>query len=160
MNNDQLLDQELSTSISLTSEMREHLLEAAKWGKFLAIVGFVGVGIMVLFSLFAGTVFSMMGTMAGTATNAPNPFAGINGIFITLMYLSFAVLYFFPILYLYRFAIRTKRAIEHYQPTELREGIRNLKFMFKLVGIFTAAILGLYAMIFVFGGILFAVSAF
>jgi len=40
----------------LTNQVRSYHLVSAKWAKFLAIPGFIGVGLMVLLELFIGPI--------------------------------------------------------------------------------------------------------
>ena len=139
------------TGMVITAESREYLQESAKWGKFLAIVGFVFVGLMVLISLFAGT---MMGAAMGDLG-----FGG-GGIFLTLIYLALAAVYFFPCLYLYNFSTKAKLALLTNSNSGMAEALKNLKSMFKFMGIFTAIILGLYALIFVGSFLFLGASSF
>lgn len=48
----------------------EALRGTAKWARFLAIVNFVFLGLMLLFGIFAGSMMSKMGSMAGAAQEA------------------------------------------------------------------------------------------
>lgn len=146
MKNMEILDFDTNeTGLSITHESRNYLQETAKWGKFLAIVGFVFVGFMVLVALFAG---SLMGATMGEL--------GIPGgaIFFTLLYLALAAIYFFPCLYLYHFSSKTKMALLTNSTPILTESLKNLKSLYKFMGIFMAIILGLYALMFV-GSFLF-----
>ena len=75
--------------------------ETAKWTKVLAILGFAGIGLMVLGSLV------MLFAPSSLMSNGDFPFGG--KIFMMLLYLAFAVLYYFPISYLYQFSENTKK---------------------------------------------------
>ena len=44
--------------IVLNFEAQSYLREAGKWATFLSILGFIYCGIILIFSLFAGTIFS------------------------------------------------------------------------------------------------------
>jgi hypothetical protein len=44
--------------LSLDHESIDHLTETARWGKFLAIVGFVGCGLIVIMAFAFGAIFS------------------------------------------------------------------------------------------------------
>lgn len=140
------------TGMVITNESREYLREAAKWGKFLAIVGFIFVGIIALGALFAG---SILGGSLGREMGFPGA-----GIFITLLYLAFAALYFFPCLYLYNFSAKAKLALLTNSTSGMTEALKNLKSMFKFMGIFTAVILGIYALIFVGSFLFLGASSF
>ena len=42
----------------LNKSAKDFLKETAKWAYFLSILGYIGIGIIVLVALFAGTLFS------------------------------------------------------------------------------------------------------
>lgn len=137
MMHDDILDTNVSDSVGLNEEIKGYLYETAKWGRFLAIVGFVMVGFMVIVALFAGSFMSMMGGEA---------FAMMGGAFITVLYLAMAAIYFMPCLYLYRFSTKTKTALDLGSSMDLTEAFGNLKSVYKFWGILTAVMLGLYAL--------------
>ena len=134
----------------LTSVAVGFLQESAKWSKFMAIVGFVGIGLMVLVSLFMAIGFSSMGT-----ANMPElPFS--MSVF-SIIYVLFAAIYFFPVYYLYQYATKTSAALHSKNKQLLTDGLENLKSHHKFLGIFTLILVSLYGFIFVFailGGIL------
>nr|WP_309757829.1 hypothetical protein [Flavobacterium sp.] len=49
--------------MKLNESAKDFLKETAKWAYFLSILGYVGIGFIVLAGLFAGTLFSAMGKM-------------------------------------------------------------------------------------------------
>ena len=116
-----------SAELSLNSKINNFLLETAKWAKFLAIVGFVFIGLMVLAALF------MIG--AGASASRIPGFAG-GTVFAGITYLIMAVLYYFPTQYLYNFAVKMKLAIQNSQQNNLEDGFENLKSLFKFTGIY------------------------
>lgn len=121
---------------------KEFLKETAKWSKFLAILGFVGIGLMVLGSLV------MLFAPSSLMSNGDFPFGG--KIFMMLLYLAFAVLYYFPISYLYQFSENTKKAIENNDNNAIRDAFEFLKSHYKFMGILTIILLSFYAiMIFI-----------
>ena len=119
----------------------EYIETAAKWARFLAIVGFVFIGLFVLVALIMGSFMA----------NSPLNEAGIPIGFLSGLYIAMSALYFFPTLYLYRFATKALRAIRSDNNTELTESFMNLRNMFRFVGILTAIVIGIYAI-----GIVFA----
>lgn len=147
MDTNQILDSHAHTNgLGVTSDIRANLAEAARWGKFLAIVGFISVGFIVLAAIFMGVFMSsMMGEMSEIY---PVP---VPGFLFSLIYLALAALYFFPCLYLYRFATRMQTALAADSGMDFSESFKNLKALYRFMGIFTAIILGFYALFFVFG---------
>ncbi len=132
-------------NLNLVSE--DFLRNTAKWGKFLAIVGFVMIGLIVLMAIFAGTFFSAVMSGAGA-----DGFGGAGGAFLSFLYLLFAALYFFPVLYLYKFSNKMQVALLHRNEDLVTESFKNLKSLFKFMGVLTLIMLGFYAL-----GLLFAV---
>ena len=122
---------------------KEFLKETAKWTKFLAILGFVGIGLMVLGSLV------MLFVPSSLMSNGDFPFGG--KIFMMLLYLAFAVLYYFPISYLYQFSENTKKAIENNDNNAIRDAFEFLKSHYKFMGILTIILLSFYAIIIFIG---------
>lgn len=127
--------------LQVDQQASQYLSDAAKWGKFLAIVGFILSGIMAIAALFAGSMVSSLPQMEGMES--------ISGGAITAIYLFGAVIWFFPCLYLYRFADKAQAALRSTEQHSLNNSFKNLKSCFRFMGIFTIVMLCLYAIIFV-----------
>jgi hypothetical protein len=138
--------------MKLNVSAKAFLKEAAKWAYFLSILGFIGIGFIVLAALFAGNLFAFMGNM--------NPemgkFGSMGGSFITVLYLMLAALYFFPIYYLNKFATNAKIALRDNDSESLSASLEYLKSHYKFIGILTLVILGMY--LFVFAGVIIALA--
>lgn len=138
------LDQSISSSQSgINSEIKEHILTISKWAKFLAIIGFIGVGLMII----AVLGFFLMSSELG----------GALGIMVPLLYIVFAAIYFFPVYYLYKGAIGLRDGINLDNEKDLTEGFKNLKSHYKFLGIATIIVISIYILILI--GSLFALSA-
>lgn len=141
-----ILDHNLSSSeLYITPEIREFLRETAKWGKFLAIIGIV---IMVIIGIFAIIATFFMGSLL---TSMPGAEGMIGGAFFFVYFGLLICLYVFPVLYLYRFSTKLKVALAQDDQQHLYESFKNLKSLFKFMGIFMAVILGFYGIIILFG---------
>jgi uncharacterized protein involved in cysteine biosynthesis len=144
-----------SFELQLTSQAESFLGETAKWATFLAIVGFIGLGLTLLGGVFfisAGDTISRAQAMQGGAA-APFPMAAM-GIF----YIITAVITFFPILYLLKFANTMKSALASKSTDKLTEAFENMKSHYKFLGIITIIFIALFILLFIFG-IVAAVSA-
>jgi hypothetical protein len=130
----------LENSFINNREINEYLLETSKWGKFLAIVGYVGMGILILLAIFMTLGLSRINQVSGGAYPM-----GLIGI----VYIVLAVIYFFPVNYLYKFSIQIKQGLQSNDKLSLTAGFQNLKSLFKFMGILTIVILSMYAMILV-----------
>jgi hypothetical protein len=109
------------------------MAEVVKWAKFLAICSFVGLGIMVL--LGAGMIILQFEGLGN----------GIQVVVMGVFYILIAGLYFFPAMYLYRFATASAEAIEKLNDDILEDGIENLKSLFRFTGILMIIMLSFYA---------------
>jgi hypothetical protein len=125
---------------------RAHLSEAAKWAKFLAIVGFIMCGLIVVVAIFAGSIFTMMSGSYNDGYRSSARLTGGMGAFVAIFYIGFAILFFFPYLFLFRFANHMKNALNSNEQLTLNASFQNLKIMFRYVGILTIVMLSFYAL--------------
>jgi Family of unknown function (DUF5362) len=151
MENNEILDQGLNASLNqdsgLSSEDKGYLETAAKWAKFMAVMGFIGVGFMVLgaFALMA------MGSMMGSALEGGSPMmGGMMGTGIAVLYLLMALPFFFTCLYLYRFASKIQASLYSNNLTAT-DAFLNLRNYFRLRGYIVVVIIVLYLAAIVFG---------
>lgn len=124
-----------------------------KWAMFFAVLGFISVGLMLIIGI--GIAIIPTHLFAQFQPNSPYQQmsqTALQGIKLSQMaFLTFfSLLYFFPILYMYRFAIRTKRAILSNSDCIFEEALKALNTHFQIIGIITIVILSLYFIIFVF----------
>ncbi|SHM16807.1 hypothetical protein [Flavobacterium chilense] len=133
--------------LQLDQTAKDFLKETAKWAYFLSILGFVGIGLMVLLAVFAGSIFGAMGAMPGMRGMGGGSFGALIGVF----YFFIAALYFFPVYYLNKFATNAKKAFRENDTEALTTSLGYLKSHYKFVGILMLSILVLYALIFVLG---------
>lgn len=119
---------------------RAFLIESSKWGKFLAIVGYVFMGMIVLIGLF----FIIGMSVFKALTDIP-----FNPAFFGIFYFIIAIIYYFPVTYLYNFSDKMKKGLAEGNQQTMTDGFSNLKSMFKFTGILTIVMLSLYALILV-----------
>ena len=125
--------------IACNDEIKCYLLESSKWSKFLAIVGYVGMGFLILLGILMMFGLSFLSTLSKGV-----PLFGFG-----LLYILLAVMYYFPTTYLYRFSVRIKQGVHSNDESVVTDGFLNLKKMFKFFGIMMIVILSLYALILV-----------
>ena len=145
------------TGLIIDNESKSYLQETAKWAYFLSILGFIVVGFMVLAGIFS-SVF--LGAAMSMAASDVGPFAGGLGAMFGIIYLVIAALYFFPVLFMYRFATKMKRGLRENHQSTVTTAFHNLKKLYKFTGIFTIIIFVLYILMFLFMGVFGAMSAF
>lgn len=151
MDINQPLDHGTVDNLRLDSQSLEYLRETAKWAKFIAIVGFVMIGLMVLIAFFMGAFLSAF------SQDMPSP---IPASFFTVLYLILAGVYVFPVLYLFRFATKMQIAINKQDQQYLQDSLSNLKSHYKFIGIVMLIFIGLYAIGIIFALIGGAAAAF
>jgi hypothetical protein len=132
--------------LHIDSQSNAYLRETAKWAKFLAIIGFIGCALIILIGVFAGSVMATAFSDLGGGG-----FGGGMGVVMAVIYILFALLAFFPYLYLYRFANQMQAALRSNDQAALTTSFGNLKSCFKFVGILTIIVLAFYALALVFG---------
>ena len=123
-------EHENQREMRLNAAAKEHLGRAAKWARFIAIVGFVCSGLVAIAALSAGSWMAALSTSTyGTA------YAGMPAGVLTGSYLIAGILYFFMALFLYRFAAKAKQALAQQDEDSLTDSLANLKNLFQLYGI-------------------------
>ena len=119
-------------------------LEMTRWTKFLAILGFVMIGLMLLFGVgmaMMASTFSQMST---------NPMGNIGGVGIFIVVLFAIGVYFYPIYALLKYSSGMKLAMQTNSKEQFNSAIMYLKNMFKYIGILMIIFLCLYAVLIVF----------
>ncbi|WP_448702008.1 hypothetical protein ACFGVR_06975 [Mucilaginibacter sp. AW1-3] len=118
------------------------LKKAAKWAKFLAIVGFVFTGLIAISAFSVGAIMSSVAqfTPMGAALTAMSTM-------LTIIYLIIAAVLFMINLFLYQFATRAIRAIESSDSGLMDGGMHRLQSFFKAMGIIMIIYLALIVLI-------------
>lgn len=142
----------MEQNLELNQLAKEALRDGSKWTFFLSIVGFVGVGLMLIAAIF----------MAISLSDLPDESAilgsfGIMKNIFSLFYFIMAGLYFIPVYYLYKYSTNMKTALQFGDSNLVAEAFVNLKSHHKFLGISVIVILSLYLLILI-GGI-FAIAA-
>ena len=126
--------------LTLTSASKSFLKETAKWAKFLAIIGFILIALMLVFAAFSTTIFDMAAKMQpGIPENL--------GLSMAITYVVLAIIYFFPVYYLLQFSNKMKKAISTKNDETLAKAFEMLKSHYKFIGVFTVITMSLYALL-------------
>ena len=141
MENRDLLNNELEVSPAV----QRYFLEMAKWGRFLAIIGFVFCVFLAVFSFF---IPSIIMEIPPNDTLAPG-LSSWTSTGITALYLVLAIVLFFPCFYLYKFSEKIRVCVETSNQENFDSAIKNLKTVFRFLGFLTIIMLSVYAIIFV-----------
>ena len=132
--------------LRLNESSKKFLRETAKWAFILSIIGFIFIGIFVFIAVFFLVMYAAINSNV-------NPFArnGLSVEFVVIVYFVLAVLYFFPIFYLYKFSRKMKSALLEKNTEDLTAAFSNLKSHYKFIGIMVLFFIGIYALLFIFG---------
>ena len=128
--------------LTITTASKSFLKETAKWAKFLSIIGFILIGLILIFAIFATTIFDMAAKMQ------PGIPDGL-GLTMSITYLVLAIIYFFPVYYLLQFSIKMKKALSTKSDETLTKAFEMLKSHYKFIGVFTIITLSLYVLLIV-----------
>jgi hypothetical protein len=122
----------------------EAMRSTRPWVTFLAILGFIGTGLMVI----AGLVIVSIGGVA----KLPAP--------IGLVYVVLALLYLAPSWALFRYGAGIRALLDQGGGMDrLTHALVCQKSFWRMVGIFTLVVMGLYALILVGGAVVLAMRA-
>lgn len=136
-------------SVSIEPVTKSHLLDAARWARFLAIAGMVLLALGLVFSFLVATVWSdrenMRFTVNGREGEEVSTAMRIG--YLVFMILLLAV-FFFPLLFLLQFANRLRTALVANKQDDLNLAFLNLKRYFRYVGIILIIVLAIYGLTF------------
>jgi hypothetical protein len=130
--------------IEIENETLKYLNTARKWAMFLAIIGFIFLGLIIVIGLIAGTFL--------TAFNSGEKSLGIPESLMFIPVLLVALLYFFPVLFLFRFSKHTSHAIQTLDKMEFHKAIKNLKSYFAYIGIMIIIVFTFYIAVLIIAG--------
>lgn len=150
MESNQPLDYNMSEQTALSEQAYTHLRKSGGWAMFLAILGFLGAGIMIL----SGVGLS---AMSGFGGNELSEFMPFRPIMLGLLYLGIGLIYLIPIIYLYRFAQKA-REIGQSRHLPGLEQVLQLQFrVYQITGIMVILFIVLYIVI-IFAFVSFGMS--
>jgi len=115
-----------------------YLRGAARWAKFLTVIGFIFCGLSVVMAILFGTVFSNLFNSLGSGG------VGMSGGWLAIIYLCIAVLNFIPCLYLHNFAVRMLLALDNHDQERLSSAFRNMRAFYRFVGVLMILCLGIW----------------
>lgn len=122
-------------NLRITESIQQNLLSAAKWLKFLTVLGTIG---MVLIALI-GVVCLFIPS-----------YEGVNGPVIAVIYFVMCALYYYPIKKCYNIVSSTREAMNNDSLDSLELCADNLRSVLKYFGILSIVVMVLYALIIVF----------
>jgi len=132
-----------SFELGINSNIKGYLKETSKWAYFLSIVGFICIFLIIIVGLVI--TFSKANIFGGTAYQRGYTLG------VGISYIILALVYLFPMLYLFKFSSKMKTALKLDNNENFESAFLNLKSVFKYMGIFTIVIISLYILAIIFG---------
>jgi hypothetical protein len=127
---------ENQTNIELNEQALDSLRTSAKWSMFLAIMGFIGIGLIILAAIAMTSVMSMM-------PSDVMPLGNIKG-FLGGIYFLMAIIYTPPVYYLYKYASDMQNALLQSSSDNIAIALGYLKSHHKFLGISIIVFISLY----------------
>jgi hypothetical protein len=121
----------------MSDESLYFLESAGKWAKFLAILGFIGVGLLACAGLWLLTIAPAI----KTPTEDARPDAPLIS-FMGFPFLIIAGIILVPCFYLYRFSTHAQLAIRDGDSEAITESLRYLRAHFRFIGILMLLLIG------------------
>jgi uncharacterized protein with PQ loop repeat len=135
--------QEIRT-IEVDQKSLKNLNITRKWTMFIAIIGFMVLGIMIFFGIITGTFLS--------AFKSGEKVFGISDLYMVIIFSAIGIICLFPVLFLFRFSKHTAKAVQTTDKTELYKALRNLKFYFVYLGMLIMLALSFYIAVLILAG--------
>lgn len=130
-------------SFELDDQAKSTFHEMARWTKFLAILGFIFLGIIVVAGFFVAMAINNLSPVYSSQ------FAGIGQAGIILIYLILAAIMFYPAYALLKYSTGMKSALATNNKLKFNQAITYLKNMFKYYGVLAIIFLGFYELVIV-----------
>lgn len=121
----------------LNSKAAREIYRAARWGKFISIVGFIFSLLFFLLGLIFPRIVNYMSMYNPQIATMP-------AWFFIIMYCSLGILYMFPCLFLFLFSVKSKRALLANNEELLASSFGGLRRCFQFIGVVTLIIIVLY----------------
>lgn len=125
----------------LTTRSVAYLYKAAKWGKFLAILGFILAGLMIVAGILMSLVMNLV-TDEVIPLNIP-----FSPQILSIIYIAIACIYLVPVFFLNSFSNNVIKAVKRSSTENMTTSLRNLKNLFVFIGVSTIAIIALYTIV-------------
>lgn len=115
--------------LSVTNSIKNYWSESRKWALFMAILGFIYLGFIVLLLLAGGRAGALIGLFG---------------------FSIIGVLVFIPVWFVFQFSQKMKTALAQENTPDLEESFANLRRLYLFTGILTIIFLGFYLIMLMF----------
>jgi Family of unknown function (DUF5362) len=144
--------------VAVTAATIEYLRRAKPWVRFLAVMAFIGSAFLVVAGIGLALLGGALPMLSGSRGSALG--GAFTGGALGAVYLLLALLYIFPGLYLWRYADAIGSLVTNPQSLTLEDAMKHQTAFFRFIGILTAVMLALYAVMLCFFVLFGAMSAF
>lgn len=130
--------------IDIGPETLKNLNSTRKWTMFLAVLGFIFLGIILITGVATGTFLA--------AFKSREVGLGLPESLILALFVVIAIVLYLPVLFLFRFSRNTRDAVQNRDKQKLERAFRNLRIYFTYFGILVIIILSLYLLALILAG--------
>jgi hypothetical protein len=130
--------------IEISTSSLNHLNSTRKWTMFLSVLGFIFLGLLIIFGLVTSTFL--------TAFKTREVNLGVPESLFIVVFIVGAAVYFFPVFYLFRFSRNMRDAIQGLNQEKLDMAFRNLRIYFTYIGILVIIVLSIYLLALIAAG--------
>lgn len=138
------LEKEQPPQLVVNTATWSTLLDMSRWTKFLAILGFIFLSLM----LIGGALLGFGIAFGGYAGNPVLASFGAIGYF--MLYLLIAAIDFYPVYALLKYSTNMRAALHNNNQEQFDMALRYLRNMYKYLGVLVIIVIGLYALMFTF----------
>lgn len=138
--------------VQISAHARSLFLNIARWTKFLSILGFILIGLMLI--VFTAAIF--ISGNGEALMGGRNVFGMLGRAGSFLFVLVMLALYLYPTLMLYGYSTKIKRSFNSNNQDDFVSAIKNLKSFFQFFGVLAVLCLVLYGIIIVFAVVMLA----
>lgn len=107
-----------------------------KWTMFLAVAGFIFLGLIIILGLITGIFLTFF--------NRSDKIPGLPDLLMIAIFIAMALINFFPVFFLFRFSKRTSIAVSTLDTRAMHRAFRDLKLFFIYLGVLLIVLLSFY----------------
>jgi len=130
--------------MEMSPDILKNLNATRKWTMFLAVLGFIFLGFLIIFGLVTSSFLSFF--------KSEEVNLGIPESLIIVLFLVIATIYFFPVFSLFRFSRNMRDAVQTSDLNKLKKAFKHLRFYFTYTGILVIIVLTIYVVALIVAG--------
>jgi len=132
------------SQLVVTENMRSYIYDMAKWANFLAIVGFVISGFLILASFTLGSAMQTNPELGEKILAM-----GLTPMAFTIFLLLYAFAVFYPSLLLFKYSVKARLGVLFADQASLEDSLSKMKALFKYLGIMVLIFISVYLLAFI-----------